>query len=59
MPALTLISLGQLKFDDREGPGWNPFTKMPDGKIGISEDGAATFGFALMIAVLLLIAALR
>lgn len=59
MPVLFLIFLGQMRFDDREGPGWNPLSKMPDGKIGISEDGAASFGFVVMMGGFLLIAALR
>jgi hypothetical protein len=31
--------------DEREGAGFNPFTKMPDGKLGISEFGVSVIGF--------------
>jgi hypothetical protein len=37
---LTALLLGQIRVDEREGPGLNPFSKMPDGKLGISEFGA-------------------
>jgi hypothetical protein len=34
--AVTAFSLGQIKYDDREGPGWNPISRMPDGNVGLS-----------------------
>ena len=46
---VTIFSLGQIKWDDREGPGWNPVTRMPDGKIGLSEFAIGTIGFAAMM----------
>lgn len=39
------VSLGQIKYDNREGPGWNPVTRMPDGKIGLSETAIGGIGF--------------
>ena len=47
--AVSLFSLGQLKVDDREGPGWNPITTMPDGKVGISEFATGAVGFVVLM----------
>jgi hypothetical protein len=43
---LTATSVGQFTYDDREGPGFNPFSRMPDGKPGISEFAIMVVGFA-------------
>jgi hypothetical protein len=45
---LTAISFGRIRVDDRDGPGFNPFTRMPDGKIGVSEFGTSTIGFVVL-----------
>lgn len=45
---VTVLSLGQIKYDDREGPGWNPITRMPDGKVGLSEFAVTGIGFAAL-----------
>jgi hypothetical protein len=45
---VTALSLGRIKHDDREGPGWNPISKMPDGKVGISESAIGMIGFAAL-----------
>lgn len=42
---MTAVSLGQLKYDERKGPGWNPISRMPDGKVGLSEFAISTLGF--------------
>ena len=47
---LTLVFLGQIRFDDRDGPGFNPFTRLPNGKVGISEFGAEVVGFCVLLA---------
>lgn len=49
---LTVVSLGRIRVDDRDGPGFNPFTRMPDGKVGVSESGMSTIGF-FVLAILL------
>lgn len=46
--AVTGLSLGQLKYDDREGPGWNPISRMPDGKVGLSAAAVGYIGFAVL-----------
>lgn len=48
---LTVLSAGKIQYDDRDGPGFNPMTRMPDGKIGISEFGLSTFGFVLLFVI--------
>jgi len=45
---MTALSLGQLKHDEREGPGWNPISRMPDGKVGLSESAISGIGFAAL-----------
>jgi hypothetical protein len=51
--------MGQITCDEREGPGFNPFTKMPDGKLGISEFGMSVIGFIILMAVGWLISQIR
>jgi hypothetical protein len=46
--AVTAVSLGQIKCDDREGPGWNPISRMPDGKVGLSEFAIGGIGFVAL-----------
>ncbi len=46
--AITVLSLGRIKYDDREGPGWNPVSRMPDGKVGLSEFAIGCIGFAVL-----------
>jgi hypothetical protein len=48
---LTLLCLGQFEVDEREGPGWNPFSKMPNGRLGISEFFVASVGCVFVLAV--------
>lgn len=45
---ITVLSLGQIKYDDREGEGWNPVSKMPDGKVGLSEFAIECIGIAVL-----------
>lgn len=46
--AITGLSLGQIKYDDQESPSWNPVSKMPDGKVGLSASAIKTIGFATL-----------
>lgn len=46
--AITALSFGRLKYDDRDGPGWNPVSRMPDGKVGLSEFAVECIGFAVL-----------
>ena len=45
---VTVFSLGKAEYDDREGPGWNPIARLPNGKIGISEFAIGSIGFAAL-----------
>lgn len=47
----TVLSAGKIQYDDSEGAGFSPVTRMPDGKIGISEFGLSTFGFVLLFVI--------
>jgi hypothetical protein len=40
-----VLFLGQIRYDDREGSRFNPFSTMPGGKVGISEFAASVVGF--------------
>jgi hypothetical protein len=42
------LSLGQIKDDDREEQGWNPISKMPDGKLGFLESTIGGIRFAAL-----------
>jgi hypothetical protein len=44
------LSLGQIKYDNREGPGWNPISRTPDGKVGLSEFAIEGIGFVALVA---------
>jgi hypothetical protein len=46
--AISALSLGRIKYDDREGPGWNPVSRMPDGKIGLSRFAIKSIGFVVL-----------
>jgi hypothetical protein len=59
LAVLTAVSLGQITCDERDGPGFNPFTKMPDGRLGISEFGVSVIGFIILMAVGWLISQIR
>lgn len=48
--AMTALSLGRVKYDDRDGPGWNPITRLPDGKVGLSQFAVETLGFVVVFA---------
>lgn len=48
LAVITAVSLGRLKYDDREGPGWNPVSRMPDGSVGLSEFAIEGIGFAAL-----------
>ena len=56
---LTVLSLGQVRYDDRESPGWNPITTLPDGKVGLSEFAIGCVGFAVLMALGLLVTQIR
>ena len=56
---MTVVTLGQVKYDDREGPGWNPVTKLPDGKVGLSEFAIECLGFAALLGLLFFIKQIR
>lgn len=45
---MTALSLGRLKYDDREGPGWNPISRMPDGRVGLSGSVIGSIGFVAL-----------
>ena len=45
---VTVLSLGRIAYDDRDGPGFNPLTRMPDGRRGISEHALGWIGFVVI-----------
>jgi hypothetical protein len=45
---LKVLTLGRVEYDDRDGPGWNPVSRMPDGRLGLSESAISGIGFASM-----------
>jgi hypothetical protein len=51
--------IGQIRYDDREGPGWNPITTLPNGKVGISEFAIGCVGFAVLMALGWLVSHIR
>lgn len=46
--AVTVLSFGKIAYDERDGPGWSPVTKMPDGKTGLSLFALQTIGFVVL-----------
>lgn len=45
LAVVTVLSLGRVRYDDREGQGLNPVTRLPDGRIGLSESALGAIGF--------------
>lgn len=45
---VTVLSLGRITHDYREGPGFNPVSRMPDGRVGLSEFTLDMIGFAVL-----------
>ncbi len=45
---VSTLSLGQIKYDDREGPSWNPVSRMPDGKVSLSQTAIGGIGFVAL-----------
>jgi len=56
---LSALSLGKIKYDDREGPGLNPVSKLPGGKIGLSDTAIEWVGFAVFVIVCVVIGMTR
>ena len=52
---LAVFTLGRVKVDYSDGPSWNPYSRLPDGKPALSEDCVSTLGFAAMAVPLLLL----
>jgi hypothetical protein len=50
--AVTALSVGRIKYDDRQDAGWSPVSRLPDGKVGLSEFAISAIGFVLIGAVL-------
>ncbi len=46
--ATTVLSLGRIAYDEREAQGFNPLTRMPDGRRGISEHALGWIGFVVI-----------
>jgi len=58
---IVLFTLGQVKVMDDPDDNctwWNPFWRMPDGKLAISESGASDVGFIVLMAAALGVLAL-
>jgi len=52
---LALSTLGQVKVDYSDGPSWNPYSRLPDGKPALSEYCVSSLGFAVLAAAGLLL----
>lgn len=48
--ALVLFTLNRVKVDRSEGPGWNPFSRLPDGSPAMSVDAVGWLGFGVLAA---------
>ncbi|MDZ4843874.1 MAG: hypothetical protein SH859_17265 [Hyphomicrobium aestuarii] len=46
--AVRGLSFGQIAYDERDGEGWSPLSKMPDGKTGISGAALKSLGFVVI-----------
>ena len=47
--AISVFSFGRVTQDERDGPGLNPVTRLPDGRIGLSEFAIELIGFAVQV----------
>ena len=45
---VAILSLGRIAYDDREGPGLNPLSRLPDGRVGLSEFALDVIGFCFL-----------
>ena len=52
---LAVFTLGQVKVDYSDGPSWNPYSWLPDGKPALSEYCVSTLGFVAMAVPALLL----
>ncbi len=52
---LHVISFGQMIVEDRPGPWWNPFFRLPDGRVAVSSCGASVLGFFVWIVVIIVV----
>jgi hypothetical protein len=52
---LPAISFGRLTVEDRPGPWWNPFSKLLDGRVAVSNSGTSVFGFFFWVAVVIVV----
>lgn len=46
---IRVVSFGRVTQDERDGPGLNPVTRLPDGRIGLSEFAIEVIGFAVQV----------
>jgi len=53
---LTALTIGQMKVDYSDGPGWSPFSRLPDGSPALSEFAVGTLGFTVLAVIGLLLA---
>lgn len=56
--AVRVLSFGRVAQDERDGPGLNPVSRLPDGRIGLSEFAIEVIGtFVQVLAAALFIGA--
>lgn len=53
--AITVFSLGRVTQDERGLPGFNPVSRLPDGRIGLSESAIETIGMVVQGLVFLVL----
>jgi hypothetical protein len=56
---LMVLCVGQVGVDYSEGPGWNPLSRLPNGKLAVSDFTVSVIGFAVLMAVCVLMPALH
>jgi hypothetical protein len=52
---LSVMSFGRMITQDRPGPWWNPFSRLPDRRIAVSSSGTSVLGLLVWIFVLIVV----
>lgn len=53
--AVTVLSLGRVTQDERDGPGLSPVSRLPDGRIGLSEFAIDVIGTLVQVLAVALV----
>jgi hypothetical protein len=55
---LPVISFGRMVTQERSSPWWNPFSRLPDRRIAVSNSGTSVCGLLVWILVIVVVVAL-